>query len=136
MRGTTCDALIVARGITSVTLGDEEYLALARPMRRVGVATTALERAPVVLVLRSRTERLRFLNTLRAALPARCIVDVLLATILSYAVARTMTRPLAAVTGAMRDVAATGDLTRKVHAAQPRLGRRGRAAARPRRSTR
>jgi len=39
---------------------------------------------------------------------------VLLATILSYAVARTMTRPLAAVTGAMRHVAATGDLTRKV----------------------
>ncbi len=39
---------------------------------------------------------------------------MLLATILSYAVARTMTRPLAAVTGAMRHVAATGDLTRKV----------------------
>jgi signal transduction histidine kinase len=41
-------------------------------------------------------------------------VTVLLATILSYAVARTMTRPLSAVTSAMRDVAATGDLTRKV----------------------
>jgi len=39
---------------------------------------------------------------------------VLLATVLSYLVARTMTRPLAAVTSAMRDVAATGDLTRKV----------------------
>jgi signal transduction histidine kinase len=34
--------------------------------------------------------------------------------VLSYLVARTMTRPLAAVTNAMRDVAATGDLTRKV----------------------
>jgi two-component system sensor histidine kinase HydH len=42
------------------------------------------------------------------------VLTVLLATILSYAVARTMTRPLAAITGAMRDVAATGDLTRKV----------------------
>jgi signal transduction histidine kinase len=41
-------------------------------------------------------------------------VTILLATILSYGVARTMTRPLSAVTNAMRDVAATGDLTRKV----------------------
>jgi len=42
------------------------------------------------------------------------VLTLLLATVLSYAVARTMTRPLAAVTDAMRDVAATGDLTRKV----------------------
>ena len=42
------------------------------------------------------------------------IVTLLLATLLSYGVARTMTRPLAAITKAMRDVAATGDLTRKV----------------------
>ncbi len=42
------------------------------------------------------------------------VVAVLLATILSYGVALTMTRPLAAVTTAMREVAATGDLTRRV----------------------
>jgi signal transduction histidine kinase len=42
------------------------------------------------------------------------ILTLVLATILSFAVALTVTRPLAAVTGAMRDVAATGDLTRKV----------------------
>jgi signal transduction histidine kinase len=42
------------------------------------------------------------------------IITILLATLLSYFVARTVTRPLAAVTGAMGDVAATGDLTRKV----------------------
>ena len=36
----------------------------------------------------------------------------------------------------MRDVAATGDLTRKVAGAEPRLGRRGRAAAGVARSTR
>ncbi len=47
-------------------------------------------------MLRSRTERLRFLNTLRAGLVGALIVTLLLATILSYAVARTMTRPLAA----------------------------------------
>ena len=42
------------------------------------------------------------------------VVAVLLATLLSFAVARTITRPLAAITGVMRDVAATGDLTRKI----------------------
>jgi signal transduction histidine kinase len=64
--------------------------------------------------MRSRTERLRVLRTLRAGLGGILILTVLLATVFSYLVARTMTRPLAAVTSAMRDVAATGDLTRKV----------------------
>ena len=91
-----------------ITLDDEEYLALSRPMQS-GNAD-----GPATLILRSRTERLRFLNTLRAALVGALIVTVLLATILSYGVARTMTRPLRAVTSAMGDVAATGDLTRKV----------------------
>jgi signal transduction histidine kinase len=42
------------------------------------------------------------------------VIAVLLATILSYAVARTVTRPLAAITAVMREVAATGDLTRRI----------------------
>jgi two-component system sensor histidine kinase HydH len=42
------------------------------------------------------------------------LVAVLLATLLSFAVARTITRPLAAITDVMREVAATGDLTRKI----------------------
>ena len=46
---------------------------------------------------------------------------MLLATLLSFAVARTITRPLAAITDVMREVAATGDLTRKIVA---RTGRR------------
>ena len=69
---------------------------------------------PVVLTLRSRTERLRFLNTIRTGLEGALVFTLLLATIVSYAVARTVTRPLSAITSAMRDVAATGDLTRKV----------------------
>ena len=89
-------------------LDDEEYLALARPMQD-GAAD-----GPVTLILRSRTERLRFLNTLRAGLVGALVITILLATILSYGVARTMTRPLRAVTSAMGHVAATGDLTRKV----------------------
>jgi signal transduction histidine kinase len=100
-------------GIASVTIGGEEFLALVRPMRS-GPAAGAGASAPVALVLRSRTRRLEFLNTIRAGLVGALIVTVLLATLLSYLVARTMTRPLAAVTSAMRDVAATGDLTRRV----------------------
>ncbi len=38
----------------------------------------------------------------------------MLATGLSYLVARTVTRPLGAITDMMRDVASTGDLTRKI----------------------
>jgi signal transduction histidine kinase len=96
---------------TQVTLGREEYLALARPLSPAGRVSPG---APVGLVLQSRTERLQFLNTIRTALVAVLVVALLLATLFSYAVARTMTRPLAAITTAMRDVAATGDLTRKV----------------------
>ena len=101
--------VIAATGTATVVLADEEFLALARPL-----LLSAGDVTPVTLILRSRTERLRFLNTLRAGLVGALIVTVLLATILSYGVARTMTRPLSAVTNAMRDVAATGDLTRKV----------------------
>ena len=53
---------------------------------------------------------------------------MLLAVVVSYGVARTITRPLAPITDHMREVAATGDLTRKVALDRPRrLGRRGRA---------
>jgi signal transduction histidine kinase len=67
-----------------------------------------------VITLRSRTERLRFLDTIRTGLEGALLVTLILATIASYAVARTVTRPVSAITHAMRDVAATGDLTRKV----------------------
>jgi signal transduction histidine kinase len=103
------EGMLAAQLPTPITLKEQEYVALARPMRP-GEA----DAGPVTLTLRSRTERMRFLTALRAGLVAALIVAVLLSTLLSYAVARTMTRPLAAVTDAMRDVAATGDLTRKV----------------------
>jgi signal transduction histidine kinase len=103
------------REITSLWIGDTEYLALAEPLRaRIGAPPGAGGPEPVVIVLRSRTERLEILGTLRAGLAGGLLVAVLLATIVSYVVARTITRPLAAVTGAMGDVAATGDLTRRV----------------------
>ena len=103
---------ISASGITHVRFNDEEFLALSRPIASIGATQEGPH--PVIMTLRSRTERLRFLTTVRNGLVGALILTVLLATILSYAVARTMTRPLAAVTGAMRHVAATGDLTQKV----------------------
>jgi signal transduction histidine kinase len=109
--GTGPNAALQDGAARLVRLGDEEYLAARLPMT---AGDDARGDRPVAFVLRSRTERLRFLNTLRAGLAGSLIVTVLLATGLSYAVARTMTRPLRAVTSAMRDVAATGDLTRRV----------------------
>jgi signal transduction histidine kinase len=105
-------ALVTSGGPFDVRLGNEEFLALARPMP--GLNRHANDSQPMIVVLQSRTERLRVLRTLRAGLAGTLVLTVLLATVLSYFVARTMTRPLAAVTNAMRDVAATGDLTRKV----------------------
>ena len=64
------------------------------------------------------------------------VVAVLLATLLSFAVARTITRPLAAITDVMREVAATGDLTRKIVAAQATAGTTRTRGCWPRRSTR
>jgi hypothetical protein len=104
--------LVATRDIVPVGIGDEDYLALVRPMIEPHAESAAA--MPSTVILRSRTERLRFLETVRTGLTGAFMVTVLLATILSYAVARTMTRPLAAVTGAMAEVAATGDLTRKV----------------------
>jgi signal transduction histidine kinase len=102
-----------ARGVAHVNLAGEEYvmtrvpLALPLPDNRRGDD-------PLALVLRSRTGQLRSLRTIRTTLMATAILAVLLSTVLSYAVARTVTRPLGAITAAMREMAATGDLTRQI----------------------
>ena len=98
--------LLHANGVQTVSLGDSQYVALARPL-----ASTP---GPSVLILRSRTERLRFLNAIHTGLAAMAVAAVLLATIFSYAVARTITRPMATISAAMREMSATGDLTRKI----------------------
>ena len=102
---------IASPSLATVLLDNEEYLVVVRPLQVAGVPERDM---PVALVLRSRTERLLFLDTIRTGLVGILVVTLLLATLLSYGVARTMTRPLAAITKAMREVAATGDLTRKV----------------------
>jgi signal transduction histidine kinase len=98
--------------ISHLTLGGEDYVALTRPLSPTeGMAIGA---GPVALILRSRTEQLRFLQTIHTGLAVTAVLAVIMATLLSFAVARTITRPLAAITVVMREVAATGDLTRKI----------------------
>ena len=103
---------------------------VARPLQARARATGRRRRRPPRSSCTRGPTALRFLDTVRTGLAGALVAALLLATVLSYVVARTMTRPLAAVTDAMRDVAATGDLTRTRHGAEPRLGRRGRTAAR------
>ena len=119
----TLSSVLDAPGTAPLTIGDQEYLYLSRPMPHDvqnkqqdsdSRGASAKASVPIMVVLQSRTERLSVLNSLRLGLAGALIITILLATLLSYFVARTVTRPLAAVTGAMGDVAATGDLTRKV----------------------
>jgi signal transduction histidine kinase len=106
-------SLLRSENVQAIVLEDGEYVALKRPLVPT-VASVGGETAPTVLLLRSRTERLRFLNAIHTGLGIVAMVAVLAATILSYAVARTITRPIATITNAMREMAATGDLTRKI----------------------
>ena len=99
-------------GISHLTLGDEDYLVLPRPLSAADALPAGA--GPVALILRSRTELLRGLQAIHTGLAVTALVAVLLATVLGFAVARTITRPLANITDVMREVAATGDLTRKI----------------------
>ena len=92
-----------------ITLDGEEYLAFANPLGPPGPGGQ-----PMSIVLRSQTERLRFLNELHTQLGATAVVAVFLATLFSYAIARTVTRPLGAITSTMREMAASGDLSRRL----------------------
>jgi signal transduction histidine kinase len=93
----------------TVQLGDDEYVAVTHALSRDRSGGAA-----IAIILRSRTERLRFLRALHTSLFVTAGVAVLAATLLSYAIARTITRPLGSITAAMREMASTGDLTRKI----------------------
>ena len=93
-------------GTALVVAAEGDYTAVARPL---GGAS-----GPVALLLRSRREALRPVRTVRAALLLAGSLAVIVSVFLSYAVARTVTRPLAALTSGMKAVAATGDLTKKI----------------------
>ena len=115
------DPALVSRlstpGVSTVQVSGEQYAVLPR-LLAFGTGTDA-----GALILRSRAEQLRSVQAIQTGLLATAVVAVLLATILSFAVARTITRPLAAITDVMREVAATGDLTRKITLGAGRLWR-------------
>jgi signal transduction histidine kinase len=94
-------------GVLRLRLADEDWVALRRPL-------AAESDGPSVLVLKSRAEAVRPLDTLRTALGVAALVAVAVSLLLSWAVARSVTRPLAALTDGMKEIAATGDLTREI----------------------
>ena len=105
-------AAAAAPGVAPVLVGGEEHVALRAPL---GPGPGS----PFALVLRSRAEALRPLLTLRVALVVAALAAVGLGLLLSWALARTVTRPLAALTAAMKEIAATGDLARRIGPGRP-----------------
>jgi len=97
-------------GVFTQWLGPEQYIGRVQPLGRGGGDD------PVALVLRSRTARLEFLRPLHWQIAITGILAVVVATGLGYAIARTVTRPLRALTATMREMAATGDLAKPVPA--------------------
>jgi signal transduction histidine kinase len=116
----TLEALVGAREVRRLQVGETEYVGVSR---RLTLSQTDARPAPKVaagspeltaLILRSRTERLRFLSAIHRELAVTAVLAVLVAVLLSYGIARTVTRPLGAITATMREMAATGDLTRRI----------------------
>lgn len=93
----------------SISIGGEEYVAMAQPL-----GPSSGPREPTAIILRSRSQRMRTLASIQATLAGIAIGATLLAIVVSYGVARTITRPLASITDHMRHIAATGDLTTKI----------------------
>jgi len=109
------DAAILAQrlrtsGISHVEIGGQEYAVLSRALS----AGSDGAAGPVALILRSRTEQLQSLQAIHTAFGVTGVVAIVLAMAFSFIVARTIARPLAAITNVMREVATTGDLTRKI----------------------
>jgi signal transduction histidine kinase len=104
--------LVVRGSLPRVTIGGSEYAVVVKALPPPAEATAPNLEAPVALILRSRTERMRALSAIQTTLGGLALVTVAAAIMVSYGVARTITRPLATLTDHMRAVAATGDLTR------------------------
>jgi signal transduction histidine kinase/uncharacterized membrane-anchored protein YhcB (DUF1043 family) len=117
---TSLGPLASTSGLTpSVRIDGEDYIAMARvlPPYEASTAGVTAATAPTAtaILLRSRTQRLQFLSGVHKTVLVVAIAAILTATLASYAIARTVTRPLGTVTDAMRDMASTGDLTRRIH---------------------
>jgi len=110
-------SLVGRADFPNVELDDGVYAALSRPLTLTSSEpdSARVAASPITaLILRSRTERLRFLRIVHRELAVTAVLAVLAATLLSYGIARSITRPLGAITATMRDMASTGDLTRRM----------------------
>jgi signal transduction histidine kinase len=110
--------------VLRATVDGEEYEAVRRRLVLETPGTLRSRPAPdtggpLAIVARSRTAHLAFLRNLHSALGATTAVAVLVATLLSFAVARTVTRPIRALTATMREMASTGVLTSTAEAPTP-----------------
>lgn len=111
--------LLANEGITtSITIGGKDYIAVTQVLPPYEASTRGVvaEAAPkaTAIILRSRTERLGFLSGVHTTVLLVAIAAILAATLASYAISRTVTRPLGTVTNAMREMASTGDLTHRI----------------------
>jgi signal transduction histidine kinase len=107
--GAMVDVLSGGPASTTVRIGNTEYVALVRPLHPETDGSPAS-----VVVMHSRTARLGTLAAVQTFLLGLAVISVLLAVAISYWVARTVARPLAKITDHMRQVAVSGDLTRKI----------------------
>jgi signal transduction histidine kinase len=107
------------RTVSHVTLGDEDYVVTGVPLALPVQRSADHELLPIALVLRSRSSHLRALRTIQSSLVAAAGLAVALAIVLSYVVARSVTTPLGTITAEMREMARTGDLTRKIRLRGP-----------------
>jgi signal transduction histidine kinase len=100
--------------VTVVRAGDggTEYAALGKPL----VVPGGGEPRPLLVLLRPLTARRDFMRAMRTGLIGAAVVALGLAVSLSYAVARTVTRPMASIAATMREMTRSGDLTREVPA--------------------
>lgn len=98
----------------TLRIGGTDYVMLARPLHPESSVHPAS-----VIVLHSLSARMQTLGAIQTFLVGLAAGSVLLAVGLSFWVARTVTRPLARITDHMRQVAESGDLTRKLTPTEP-----------------
>ena len=110
----TLAGLLHADRVPRAIIDSSEYAALVTPLLTAAQAQAPDSAVPLAIVLRSRTERMRTLSAIQTGLGIVAALTIVLAGAVSYGVARSITRPLARITDHMRQVAATGDLTRKL----------------------
>ncbi|HXE80823.1 MAG TPA: ATP-binding protein [Vicinamibacterales bacterium] len=117
-RAALAPAVRSDRGVSHVLIQDDEYVVSGVPLS-LPVPVPGAEPPPIALVLRSRAHELRALQTIQSSVLAAAGLAVALAIALSYVVARSVTTPLGTITAEMRDMARTGDLTRKIRLRGP-----------------